>query len=145
MTDIEWEHPNGSDSVRRIAYAMDLSRLIRGFNPTNGEILVCIETQFSAQGQRGDSILRLAELRGVLDYVARVFTDAETVGVTPAAAKLALTGTGGAEKQRMIAYAQERLGEDLLQKEQHVADALGIALAGKRIYGRPEQAVLLET
>jgi Holliday junction resolvasome RuvABC endonuclease subunit len=53
-------------------------------------------------------------------------------------AKKALTGNGGATKDMMLAHARKKFPETRFAKHD-VADALGIALGGKKLYGEAMQ------
>jgi crossover junction endodeoxyribonuclease RuvC len=120
------------DADHRIAhYAREFDLLLTSHRPN----LVAIESQyFTPHG--GDktaaiagAIIKVALVRGALIGVAATHS-IPTTSVAPAAAKRALTGRADAGKAEMIKFASLTFGIKLRAREEHLADALGIALVG---------------
>lgn len=75
--------------------------------------------------------IKLAHLCGIVRCVATTACISVT-GVQPTQAKKALTGSGAAKKEQMVAAAFRLFGERM---SEHEADACGIALAGAHLAG----------
>ena len=87
-------------------------------------------------GQRGNSTLDLAELRGVIMY--GLWSRKVPVAVVhPATLKAYATGNGGANKQAMLTAARGRLGEHFFVRTDDEADAAFLLAAALDHYGAP--------
>jgi len=111
-------------------YAKYFDELLEEYKPD----IVAIETQYFAPygkktGAVAVSIIKVGLVRGAFIGVASI-RNIPTMGIYPTEAKLALTGDGSANKNKMIECAQSIFKVELRITEDHVADALGIALAG---------------
>jgi Holliday junction resolvasome RuvABC endonuclease subunit len=126
-----WKHgpAEGTDEERGAAYVQDLYRL-GGFE--EAPILAC-ESQFTAPrgtGAEWMSQQQVTLIRGMLSGAAAAW-GWRVLSVTPAEAKRALTGRGNADKGAMCRMAQSRFNLPTTPSE-HIADALGVALAAQR-------------
>jgi Holliday junction resolvasome RuvABC endonuclease subunit len=129
-----WKHGprEGTAEERGAAYVQDLFNLL--VDPlTPREITLAVESQFTAPhgtaGQWGD-VQNVTLIRGMLCGAAAAW-GWRVVSVTPAEGKLALTGRGNSDKRAMRKMAQLRFALPKLPSE-HIADALGVALAAQR-------------
>jgi len=85
---------------------------------------MAIETPFV--GKNAKTSLQLGLMRGLAWAVSMRHFGAVPIEITPAEAKLALTGTGKASKSDMMAFARLQTG---IYMPEHAADAFGVALA----------------
>jgi crossover junction endodeoxyribonuclease RuvC len=98
--------------------------------------VLALETQYlrpDLPGGVGKSVLMVARAAGAMVGIAQE-RGLGVVAVTPQRAKLALTGDGAASKRMMVDAANRSYGLHLLLKDEHAADALGMALAGEAQY-----------
>ncbi len=100
--------------------------------------VLAIETQFTALRATGaeargkaHSQQQVSVIRGMLMQAA-VTRGLQVVEIAPAQAKKALTGNPQATKEQMIRMVEQRFGIKLKRSEEHIADAIGIALAAER-------------
>ena len=121
-----WRVRPGEPAATTVALARGLRAVIDRHRP---EVLG-VELQFVNFKRGHQDRAGLAALRGALTLVASE-AGLRVVGVQPQAAKAALA-FGGADKAAMVAHANARFGLELTQREADVADALGVALAGRR-------------
>ncbi len=115
--------PNG-DAFEALTYRFVdlLTDLSEQHSPA--KMRVCIEAPYL--GRNAGTTIKLAELVGA--YRALCCLSGYAVQeIVPAQAKAALAGIGNASKAQMIDAARLRYG---LALPSHVADAIGIALAG---------------
>jgi len=143
---LRYDRRCGSAAQRRELYREGFRALLQRWAAGESHVHVVFETQFvnvrerGARGQaRANAALGLAVLRGALESVARE-GGAEVHHAPPQAGKRALAGVSDAGKDTMIRMARARLGLNLLRKDEHVADAAGLALAGQNA-ARARQAV----
>jgi crossover junction endodeoxyribonuclease RuvC len=88
--------------------------------------LVAVEEGYV--GKWPKSAVTLGEWRGIPKLVADEM-GVRWMGVTPAEAKIALTGAGNADKSIMVRMAEGQFGLEGLTEDE--ADAIGIALAAE--------------
>ena len=87
------------------------------------DAVVAIETPFV--GRNNKTALQLGLMRGLAWAVSLRRFGAPPLEVTPAEAKLALTGNGAATKQDMMTFARLQTG---VAMGEHAADAYGVGL-----------------
>lgn len=85
---------------------------------------IAIETPFV--GKNYKTALQLGLMRGLAWAVSLERFGTPPIEITPAEAKLALTGHGAASKQDMMTFARLQSGVAL---GEHAADALGVGIA----------------
>lgn len=129
-----WEHGPGAgtEDERLALYAESLACLLDDLQAEYGAhpSLACLEAQFvSPDPARRKAVLQVAAARGCCLGVLGS-RGVSAITVRPQDAKLALAGTGGATKAQMLEAARRRWGLELQAKDEHLADAIGIALAG---------------
>jgi len=96
-------------------------------------MLIAVETQHAQGGDpetqraRSAAAMSVAAVRGAVIEVADSLS-IPVAEVSPQEAKRALTRSGKADKQQMVAMARARFNENLTQD---AADACGLALAGQ--------------
>ncbi|HSI21195.1 MAG TPA: crossover junction endodeoxyribonuclease RuvC [Verrucomicrobiae bacterium] len=110
-----------TDSQRLLAIANGVEALIDEHKPA----LVSIEKLFFSKNVT--TAMTVSQARGVLMYVAERM-GVPMVGFTPNEVKLALTGSGTADKQQMQKMVQLLLRLPTLPKPDDAADAVAIAL-----------------
>ena len=88
-----------------------------------GDACMAIETPFV--GRNNKTALQLGLMRGLAWAVSLRRFGAPPLEVTPAEAKLALTGSGAASKQDMMTFARLQTG---VAMGEHAADAYGVGL-----------------
>lgn len=86
---------------------------------------IAVETPFVGRNSR--TAMQLGKICGVLWGNAVLCASKPPVEVSPAEAKLALTGTGNADKQAMMQSAQTQFRLETIGE--HEADAIGVCLA----------------
>ncbi len=97
------------------------SRVVKPLGP------VMVSYELSYIGENPQSALRLAQLGGGVRGLGLALGLA-VVAVQPSESKLALVGSGGANKEQMIAKARQVFG---VAMSEHEADACAHALAGE--------------
>ena len=102
------------------------------------EVILAIEENFVGK-DRAKSALKLRELIGITIGLA-AYSGMHIIRVANTSAKLALTGSGGADKDDMVASAEPWFYDTWVNRPKYAkqaeADALGIALAGLGIWGQ---------
>lgn len=124
--------PRDGDSVARVAMLVAAVR-----EQFAGVDLIAIETQYMPRGAgEGARAYSAAQVHGVAVAVGQAATEAgiEVRGVAPSQAKRALAGNGRAAKRAMTEAARRWFG---VEASEHVADAIGVALAGAGVAGVP--------
>lgn len=122
--------PADGDAAQRMALLLNCFRALA--TSTGAEVLA-METQYlrpDKPGGVGRSVLLVARVAGAMVGIARE-RGLGVVEITPQRAKLALAGKGNADKREMVRAANRAYGLNLLLKDEHAADALGMALAGE--------------
>lgn len=121
--------PAGADWQKRVSVVADQARLI--LHISAGQ-LAGVGYELPWQGVNPQTALRLADLGGAIRGLACSF-QVPVVGLSPAEAKIALTGEKGANKEAMQRAALLQFGCVLTS---HEADAVGVALSARAILHR---------
>ena len=115
-------NPGIDDGVRMVEIASDLRQLIRRWKPQ----LAAVEKFFF---YRSSTTISVVQARGVIIMTLARFR-VPVMEFPPMQIKLALAGSGHAEKDEVLDAVMRELNLDLPPRPDDAADALAIALTG---------------